>query len=343
MWHLLSKSVLVYLAALSIVVAQDVHLSLYNQLPIIANPAMTGLFQGKMRASILYRTQWMKVAPYNTSLLAFELNAKEGVLGDKDNLAIGIIGYQDNAGIMQYGTMELRANAAYHKYLSNEPTSQSDIVNFSKRKQLTMLAVGFSIGVLRTGISKPEEIKAPDQWDGSQYNPSLAIGENLTTSTLIDFGTGVSFISRTNSGITFSLAASIYHILSPNISLLNAQDNLYRRIGLYGNIRTPLSDQLAVKGGSIYWMQGPYSIINIFLLGEYAINRDRDKLTIVEGGVVGDVTLGFGPYLGFEYKFIKIAFLYQVVLGNVKNIGQHTPEVMLQYINRQADSGAPRL
>jgi len=343
MLRLLSKTGVISLFLVGNVIAQDAHLSLYNQLPMVANPAMTGLFPGKLRASVLYRDQWKQVAPYKTALLAVEMNIADGVFGESDYLAVGLVGYQDVAGVMKYGTTEIRAQAAYHKYLDSEPSSQSDIVNFSRRKRMSLIAAGFSVGLLRRGISKPEEIKAPNQWDGSKYNSSIPLGENLSTATLFDVGTGALFVTRLDNGLTFTISTSIYHILVPNTSLIGAKDNLYRRIGIYGNIRSPIGDKLAIKTGGLYWMQGPYSLINTFLLGEYAINRDRDKLTIIEGGIVGDLTLGFGPYLGFEYKFIKIGFLYQIVFGEIKNIGQHTPEMLLQYINRNTTSDAPRL
>jgi len=338
-----SKLGLAFLLLAGCLKAQDVHLSLYNQLPMLANPSMTGVFPGKMRASVLYRNQWMQVAPYQTYLFAFEMNVKEGIFSKSDYFATGLIGYQDAAGVMRYGNMEVRAQVAYHKFLGTEAMSQSDIVNFSRRKQMTLLSAGFSFGVIRRGINKPEELKAPNQWDGARYSSTTPIGENLTTATIFDVGAGALFIHRLNSGLTFTIAASFYHLLGPNVSVIQNQDKIYRRIGVYGNVRSPIGDQFAIKGGAVYWLQGPHNLLNIFAIGEYAINKDVDRLTIVEGGVVGDLNLGFGPYVGLEYKFIKVGLFYQFIMGAAKGVGQHTPEVLLQYINRTTESSAPRM
>ena len=49
--------------------AQDVHFSQQYAAPLFVNPAMTGLMQGDVRGSVIYRNQWasaMTGTPFRT-------------------------------------------------------------------------------------------------------------------------------------------------------------------------------------------------------------------------------------------------------------------------------------
>ncbi|MCB9047123.1 MAG: type IX secretion system membrane protein PorP/SprF [Chitinophagales bacterium] len=53
--------------------AQDVHFTQFNAAPLILNPAFTGNFDGKMRASAIYRDQWRSVTvPFKTIAISVD-------------------------------------------------------------------------------------------------------------------------------------------------------------------------------------------------------------------------------------------------------------------------------
>src|SRR6185369_15701385 len=82
--------------AITLVKAQDFHLSMYDAAPLFLNPAMTGLVEGKMRAHAQYRNQWNSVAykPFTTALISFDMpKGKWGFGGQVSNMRAGIGNY----------------------------------------------------------------------------------------------------------------------------------------------------------------------------------------------------------------------------------------------------------
>ena len=50
--------------------AQDLHFSQFYEAPLLRNPALAGLFEGDVRAQLVYRNQWGSVTtPYQTGSL----------------------------------------------------------------------------------------------------------------------------------------------------------------------------------------------------------------------------------------------------------------------------------
>ena len=70
--------------------AQDVHFTQFNAAPLIVNPAFTGNFSGKMRASAIYRDQWRSVTvPFKTIAISVDAPIVNDLTTD-DYLAAGI-------------------------------------------------------------------------------------------------------------------------------------------------------------------------------------------------------------------------------------------------------------
>ncbi len=58
----------------SVLQAQDIHFSQYNQAPLALNPALTGLNACDWRATLNYRNQWASVTiPYVTYAASLDL------------------------------------------------------------------------------------------------------------------------------------------------------------------------------------------------------------------------------------------------------------------------------
>ena len=61
------------LLVLTAMQAQDLHFSQFYHLPLQANPAATGIFQGDWRVAGIYRSQWTSVpVDYRTFAVAFD-------------------------------------------------------------------------------------------------------------------------------------------------------------------------------------------------------------------------------------------------------------------------------
>src|ERR1700761_7009157 len=79
-------------------IAQDIHFTQFDAVPLVINPAFTGNFDGQYRAAAIYRNQWQSVTvPYVTYGASFDLPIVHDLTHD-DYLAAGAQVYKDQAG-----------------------------------------------------------------------------------------------------------------------------------------------------------------------------------------------------------------------------------------------------
>src|ERR1700712_2629937 len=81
--------------------SQDINFSQFYELPLLRNPALSGLFTGDIRVTAAYRTQWASVTvPYQTQSLAGELKF---AVSPVDYLGVGLQITNDVAGDSKLG------------------------------------------------------------------------------------------------------------------------------------------------------------------------------------------------------------------------------------------------
>ncbi|MCD6011293.1 MAG: type secretion system rane protein PorP/SprF [Flavipsychrobacter sp.] len=99
--------------------AQDVHYVQFDATPLAVNPALTGMFDGSMRMSALYRNQWAnEIIPYVTSGTSFDMP----VFTDKKKNYVGM-GTQIIRNTTGDGTLysfSMIFSAAYHKHFGKK-------------------------------------------------------------------------------------------------------------------------------------------------------------------------------------------------------------------------------
>src|SRR6476661_6383105 len=78
--------------------AQDINFSQFYELPLLRNPALAGLYNGDMRLTSAFRSQWGSVTvPYNTMAMGAELKYSLGE-NNYDFINFGVQVTQDIAG-----------------------------------------------------------------------------------------------------------------------------------------------------------------------------------------------------------------------------------------------------
>src|SRR5947209_19591986 len=78
--------------------AQDPHFSQWSNTPLLLNPAMTGVFDGKLRFSNDYRSQWMGVTEaYKTIHASLDVPIARSYYR-KYFFGFGVVVMQDEAG-----------------------------------------------------------------------------------------------------------------------------------------------------------------------------------------------------------------------------------------------------
>jgi len=200
------KMLLIALSACCIATAQDVHFSQFFEAPLWRNPSLAGIFNGDLRFQGVYRNQWASVTtPYNTG--SFNGEYKMPIGGENDFLTIGGQVVFDKAGSTNFTTTHLLPAVNYHKALSGTRN--------------TYLSVGFMGGIVQRSIDR-SKITTNSQWDGSGYNPTLDINEDITdyNTTYGDASVGMSFNSQIGETEydNFFIGAAYHHFNRPKNS-----------------------------------------------------------------------------------------------------------------------------
>jgi type IX secretion system PorP/SprF family membrane protein len=318
------------------VTSQDIHFAQLTETPLLLNPALTGLYDGFYRGILNYRNQWPGMGkPYSTFMASFdmpwELKMKknsEGILG------IGAYLYSDKAGDSQFGTTEGNLSLAA-------------IVPIDKMQKFS---AGLQFGFAQHSADLTA-IQWPNQYNGMQYDPSIAPNENFNSQSFsyFDMGAGVNYQFNTSAGtiegkdITrFDIGAAFFHPTQPTQKHYSSStEKLYGRIIVNASLRYDFPGTLmGIVPSAIYMSQGPASEINIGLLCRYKINQGT-KVT----GFYSESAILFGmhyrfkdavsPQILFELSDFGFGFSYDINISSYGDNNKKTGafEVSLKYAN----------
>ncbi|MCC6283561.1 MAG: type IX secretion system membrane protein PorP/SprF, partial [Saprospiraceae bacterium] len=99
--------------------AQDPRFSQYYASSWNLNPAMTGIFDGRWRATVNYRDQWnsfLSPNPFRTYAASFETRFNVGA--NDDYAAFGLGAMHDEAGTARFVQNKVQLGGAFLKQLS---------------------------------------------------------------------------------------------------------------------------------------------------------------------------------------------------------------------------------
>lgn len=219
--------VVIGLLAVSVVKAQDFHLSLYDAAPLFLNPAMTGLVESKMRAHAQYRTQWNAVAfkPFTTALVSFDMpKGKWGFGGQVSNM---------RAGIGNYNVFELVGSASY-------------AVPIDKNK-FHNLSFGLQAGFKQKRIEY-QVFTFDNQWssqDGGSFNKSLSNNENFGGQTAFQEVVNAGFLyyyAKQQSRINPFVGFSAFNLTQPKETFLGGSNRLPMRFYAHAGVRVNVNE-----------------------------------------------------------------------------------------------------
>lgn len=296
--------------------AQDIHFSQFYEAPMLRNPALTGIFEGDYRVSVLYRNQWSSISkPFQTALLHGEARMPVRTSGDKsDFVSGGIAAWYDKAGSVGLNNTSVYGTLAYNKSLSSSTRS--------------FLTFGFTAGYLQRSFD-PAKSTWSNQWSGTAYDPNRASGEALLNNRMsaADVGAGISYagaVDGTGDGedvTTYYFGVGAYHLTEPKQSFMSGDESskLLRkytanagaafqiselvRVQLHGNFALQGSAYEAIAGGLIGWQRpGP---------------RSQPPLA-VHGGVFyryGDAII---PTVKVAWKALAVGASYDINLSKLR-------------------------
>jgi type IX secretion system PorP/SprF family membrane protein len=291
--------------------AQDMAFTQFYASPLLLNPAMTGLFDGKYRVSALYRNQWG--APFRRD--AFKsfsagLDVRFPIKRRRDFFAGGLVFYSDRVGTGNFNTTQIALSASFHK------TLDADGRHF--------LGGGFQAGILQRNVTY-EGLSFDDQFNGID-GYSLGTNEVLPTNSLArgDMAAGLYWQVATENNNAFYLGAAVHHLNRPDVSFVDAEGAPTNRLFLKTSVQLGASLPFGEKNNRHVFLprivalwQGPHLALN-------AGTNVRIGLTEYENVAlhlgtwarpVRDVSKGFGLdavvfFAGFEYKGLNMGLSY---------------------------------
>lgn len=323
--------------------AQDRLFSQFYASPLTLNPALTGAFEGKYRVSANYRDQWSKVmeSPYTTFSTALDLRWRIG--GNKsrhhDYAGVGVMFFNDKAGLLDFSTTQISVSGAYHKAL--------DIRNTQ------FISLGFQAGILQKNINYAD-VTFEDQFNGSSgySNPTdERLPENNYA--LADYSVGLNYVySPKYSKFKLFAGGAMHHFHSPSVSFFKKDDpdgtlpdiKLDPRYSAQLSAILPVSDRIQFLPRTIFDLQGQHTKLDAG--ANFRFNTSQYRSTAVHlGGYVRPVTDEDNSIrmdavvmlVGFEFNNVLFGISYDLNLGETTNFERTTFEFSVAYLGQYED------
>lgn len=246
--------------------AQDLHFSQYQKVPLLINPASTGDFNGDWRFVHNYRSQWRAVSnPFQTYSLSFDKNfSRSG-----RTLSVGGMLLYDQSGIVSLQISKINLSAAYQW-------------SFYRKS----LRIGIQGGWNLYQYSL-QGMTTDSQWDMSSgfFNPALSSSE-------IADGESMNF-PFLNTGLLFQFySKNIEHKIGISLNQLNfpsvgfdVKKMLNPGISMQYSNLIPLNYHLRLQPNLIYRYQtkAEYLVIGANYL--YLTDPNKYQITALEAGL----------------------------------------------------------
>ena len=331
MKHIYTVVILLLTLALN---AQDVHFSHIHASPTIMNPAMTGLFEGDLRLTLNYRSQWNNFTKgYKT--FAAAADTKLIKIGKHDFLGGGIQVYKDVAGDLDF-------------------TTSYGALSFSLLKSLdgqgkNFIAFGLQSTYMSNSINYANII--------AHDNEPLIQGGAPDEINFWDVSAGIGWFYAVNRDNMVYAGLALSHINEPRVSFLeNNQGSTdilkYRNLTIHGGADIRLNDDMSLKPNFVFKDQGPHREILVGSFWKYKKLRSklRQPASLYFGGWMRwymdqqqDVrgTDAIILAIRFDYKKMFITFSFDANISTLRKVsaGNGGPELSIIKI---FDYGKPR-
>ncbi len=292
--------------------AQDIRFSQYFSAPHLYNPAFTGYFKGDVRASAIYKSQW--ISPFN-AYRTIGGGADFSILKQRfkgSGFGVGVHFFSDQAGDLDFSTNQMLLSLGYTQKLGT---------NFSNN-----LSAGFQM----TGANR--SINMSNAVFENQLNGDIVGVDNYWYFSL---GLGLLWYAEPADNVNFYVGGSAFNLLRPQQSFYtDGRDALYvRYVGQMG-LNFEVNDYLDFNASTMYQRQGPFQEFMIGFLGRYDFTPNNSK---------SDFKLGMGlwyrmqdaiiPVIRAEYSDFILTFNYDINTSSLTRATRANggPELSLTY------------
>ena len=318
--------------------AQDVHFTQFYASPLTLNPALTGAFDGRFRIQGVYRNQWAGVLdePYKTFSTGLDLRFPLGSFGQryKDAAAVGLVFFTDNVPGVELRTTQMAVSGAFHKAMD--------------ARNSQYLSLGFQVGLNQRSINF-NNLTFNDQFNGTTgYTFQSAENFPQNNFAFADFAVGLNYsYSSPTTGLGLFGGLSLYHLLEPDVSFYEVNDDdveavsLFRRYSAHVSANLPATERLSVQPRVMANLQGPHLAITAgsnlrMRAGGYGNSAVHVGLWArpvqdVNDGIALDAVIAM---VGFEYDNVLLGFSYDATVNSLttNRRAQGAFEISLAYL-----------
>ena len=306
--------------------AQDAHFSQFFGMPVLRNPALTGLFPEDIRGTVAYRDQWSPInVSYKTMAANVEFNVpvRPGVYRTVTE-SFGLQVTHDVAGDAKLSKTQLMPAANFHFSLS----PYSDVSSH--------LSVGFTASVALNSFST-KDLQFDDQFVNSTV---LAPSRQAFNSTQRSYFNGIGVGMVYNWG-NYEPDEMRYYVGASVINFLSAKNKYFQnssvdsggnyRLGFNAGGTYPTGDDSRLNLYADLFRQNRNNLVQFGALMTFDVLDENLALT---GGLVYRWDDALVPMINMEYRNLFIGLSYDtnvntrlVIAGRSKNVF----ELMLSY------------
>jgi type IX secretion system PorP/SprF family membrane protein len=210
--------------------AQDIHFSQIHTVPLMLNPAATGIMESQFRLATNYRNQWRQIDfPYVSNYLSFD--TRFHLLGR--SLGLGAFLLHDQSSSLYLTADKIYISLDHSFYFRNH-----------------QLSIGIQPGwVLKSFDSR--SISFGSQFDpgSDSFNPVLPSGESMLEDRMnyFDLNMGIFWRSRIRQ-VKYMSGVSVSHINRPveSFYVRNDSTRLPLKLMVHGSISLPLGNRFSL-------------------------------------------------------------------------------------------------
>jgi len=268
--------------------AQDIHFTENYASPMVVNPALTGLFNGGVRFTGIYRNQWSSItkdAPFETISSSIDFNLLPGAFAN-DQVSLGLMFYTDKAGDLNFSTNHINLSFGYASAFGDNDHH--------------FLSFGLMGGFAQRSLDYTDA-RFGSQFDGSGHNVLINSGEDMSNESITfgDAAAGMMYYYAPNYRSNFFFGVGLYHINRPTINFVesNPDDRLHAKISLQVGGKIPLGENFELAPSTYYFKQGPNTKMDIGTYASFIFEKARNNYKAVGLGV-------FSRLGGDEYDFL---------------------------------------
>lgn len=311
--EVMQKGILLVLITLFVSVnlfSQDIRFSQYYSTPLLYNPAFTGYFNGDVRASAIYKSQWQ--TPFNAYRTIgggadFSI-AKQKFKGS--GFGVGVHFFSDQAGDLNLNTNQLLLSLAYTQKLGQ------NMPNY--------LSAGFQM----TGGNKSIN------FSNAIYETPGADIIGVDNYWYYSMGLGILWYAEPADKVNFYLGGSAFNLLKPNQSFYtDGRDALYVRYVGQAGLNFSVNNNIDFNTSTLYQRQGPFQEFMIGFLGRYDFSPSSNQNFKIGAGLWYRIQDALIPVVRVEYEDFNLTFNYDVNLSTLTRASRTNggPEISLIY------------